>query len=130
MSERYYKSLLELRKVLDYDLLKEIERLVINRKNTKKWIKKFVWNKKLTYKETFHLKALNLNGNKIVGVGPLASLGQLQSLGLNGNQIVDVGPLASLGQLQKLCLHGNNIVEDHHSIKVLKRKGVEVYYFE
>ena len=53
MTEPYYKSLLELREVLSYDLLKEIDRLVINLKNTEKWIKKIVWNKKLTYKEIF-----------------------------------------------------------------------------
>ena len=73
MSEPYYKSLLELRKVLDYDLLKEIERLVINLKNTEKWIKKFARYKKITYKKTFHLKSLNLVENHIVDVLPVAS---------------------------------------------------------
>ena len=57
------------------------------------------------------LQVLDLSGNQITDVGPLAGLTNLQSLRLLSNQITDVGPLAGLTNLQSLNLFNNQIAD-------------------
>ena len=57
------------------------------------------------------LDTLDLHGNEIVDVGPLAPLTNLERLQLRGNEIVDVSPLAALTSLKSLGLFGNRIVD-------------------
>ena len=57
------------------------------------------------------LEWLGLFGNRIVNVGPLASLARLETLGLNFNEVVDVSPLAALTNLEALYVQGNEIVD-------------------
>ncbi len=57
------------------------------------------------------LEWLGLFGNKIVDVGPLASLIRLETLGLNSNEVVDASPLATLTNLEALYVQGNEIVD-------------------
>ncbi len=58
-----------------------------------------------------NLVKLNLSGNRISDVTPLANLTDLTLLGLNHNAIVDVSPLTTLTQLGYLGL-GNNTIFD------------------
>ena len=58
-----------------------------------------------------HLTVLYLCGNQIVDVAPLTTLVHLTSLGLSGNQIVDVAPLATLVNLTVLWLGENQIID-------------------
>ena len=50
-----------------------------------------------------------LTGNEIIDITPLAQLTQLRELGLNGNQISDISPLAGLTELRELGLSSNRI---------------------
>jgi hypothetical protein len=56
-----------------------------------------------------NLQDLDLHGNQISDITPLASLTSLQWLGLWGNQISDLSPLASLTNLWTLYLGFNQI---------------------
>ncbi len=55
------------------------------------------------------LQRLNLHGNAVSGLGPLAGLAQLSDLDASDNQIPDVGPLADLTSMMNLNLSGNAI---------------------
>ena len=57
------------------------------------------------------LKELDLSGNQIVHVTPLATLTGLKHLSLQNNQIVDFGPLKSLVQLTTIGLRYNQKVD-------------------
>ena len=57
------------------------------------------------------LTELDLTHNEIVELGPLAGLTALTSLDLWGNEIADVAPLAGLASLTELDLTRNEIVE-------------------
>lgn len=57
------------------------------------------------------LHRLNLQGNAVADLGPLAGLAQLSDLDASGNQISDVGPLADLVSMMNLNLSGNAIQE-------------------
>ena len=62
--------------------------------------------------ELLKVKSLDLTGNKIVDVTPLAALAalvNLTELHLDENEIVDVAPLAALVNLTELHLCGNQI---------------------
>ena len=65
------------------------------------------------------LSILNLNGNQISDVKPLASLTNLTDLNLSFNQISDVKPLANLTNLTELYLWDNQI-SDVKPLAVLK----------
>ena len=58
-----------------------------------------------------HLKTLHLLENKITDIRPLAGLVNLQILDLQRNRIVDITPLKGLTQLEKLYLNSNQIVD-------------------
>ena len=58
-----------------------------------------------------HLKTLHLLENKITDLRPLAGLVNLQILDLQRNRIVDITPLKELTQLEKLYLNDNQIVD-------------------
>lgn len=64
-----------------------------------------------------NLHTLNLSGNRIRKIEPLASLTRLESLFLSGNAIRNIGCLAALTDLRELDLSFNEIEE----ISVLKR---------
>ena len=53
------------------------------------------------------LKELHLNNNKIVDLGPLANMKELRSLVLQNNQITDLGPLEKLVSLKDLSIINN-----------------------
>ena len=55
------------------------------------------------------LTSLDLYGNQISDIKPLASLTNLTSLDLDANQISDIKPLASLTNLTNLSLIGNQL---------------------
>ena len=55
------------------------------------------------------LTEINLSGNEISDIKPLASLTNLTSLSLGANQISDIKPLASLTNLTSLSLSFNKI---------------------
>ena len=55
------------------------------------------------------LERLELNGNQISDISPLAGLINLERLELNGNQISDISPLAGLINLEGLELRQNQI---------------------
>ena len=57
------------------------------------------------------LDTLNLWGNQIVDLSPLAGLTQLTHLNLGHNQVVDVGALAGLTNLKWLSLWGNEVAD-------------------
>ena len=57
------------------------------------------------------LRVLDLSGNSIVSIAPLASLTGLEELHLDGNAIDDVSALAGLTALRVLDLSGNNIAD-------------------
>jgi hypothetical protein len=63
------------------------------------------------------LHRLNLQGNAVTDLGPLAGLIQLSDLDLSGNQIADMSPLADLTAMMNLNLSGNAI----HGIGALQR---------
>ncbi len=56
-----------------------------------------------------NLERLDLHGNRIKDMSPLANLVNLNSLFLSRNQIRDITPLANLINLEMLWLHGNQI---------------------
>jgi hypothetical protein len=62
-------------------------------------------------KELLKMNKLDLYGNQIVDVAPLATLVHLTVLYLCGNQIVDVAPLATLVNLTVLWLGENQIID-------------------
>ncbi len=63
------------------------------------------------------LHRLNLLGNSVTDLGPLASLVQLSDLDASDNQISDLGPLTDLTAMMNLNLSGNAI----QSIAALQR---------
>jgi hypothetical protein len=63
------------------------------------------------------LHRLNLQGNAVTNIGPLAGLVQLSDLDASDNQIADLGPLSDLTAMMNLNLSGNAI----QSIGALQR---------
>jgi hypothetical protein len=57
------------------------------------------------------LHRLNLQGNAVADISPLAYLAQLSDLDASGNLISDIGPLADLVNMMNLDLSGNAILE-------------------
>ncbi len=57
------------------------------------------------------LTNLDLGGQQLSDIGPIASLSQLTALNLSFNQIDDIRPLAQLQQLSFLLLAGNQIAD-------------------
>lgn len=57
------------------------------------------------------LHRLDVRGNAVTDLSPLAGLTQLSDLDASGNQISDVGPLADLVNMMNLNLGGNAILE-------------------
>lgn len=55
------------------------------------------------------LHRLNLPGNAVIDLGPLAVLVQLSELDVSGNRLSDVGPLADLTSMMNLNVSGNTI---------------------
>ena len=58
------------------------------------------------------LKRLDLSGNKLVDLSPLAALEELEELNASNNQITDVTPLASMTSLKKIDLSQNAIQDE------------------
>ena len=67
--------------------------------------------RRVTLSQASALRRLNLQGEEIVDVSPLAALTGLQRLVLDDNEIADVSPLASLTGLRYLFLEDNEIVD-------------------
>jgi hypothetical protein len=63
------------------------------------------------------LRRLNLQGNAVTDLGPLAGLIQLSDLDLSANQVAEVGPLADLTAMMNLNLSDNAI----HGVGALQR---------
>ncbi len=57
------------------------------------------------------LESLDLSDNSVVDLAPLAGLTSLRRLDLAGNRIDDLGPLAGLPALEVLLLDGNRVVD-------------------
>ena len=68
-------------------------------------------SRRVTLSQASALRRLNLGGEQIVDLSPLAALTGLQRLVLDDNDIADVGPLASLTGLRYLFLRDNDIVD-------------------
>lgn len=66
------------------------------------------------------LAALDLSGNAVADLSPIADLPRLQTLNLADNDITDVSPLAGLAALQYLDL-SDNAVEDVSPLRELTR---------
>ncbi len=62
------------------------------------------------------LHQLNLRGNAVTDLAPLAHLAQLSNLDVSDNQVSEVGPLANLVSMMNLDLRGNAI----HDISALQ----------
>jgi Leucine-rich repeat (LRR) protein len=73
--------------------------------------------KKLTF--------LNLSGNQIRNLTPLARLTSLQHLELAHNRIVDLAPLRALEKWQDLYLDGNQIADLKPLVEMAHPSGVE-----
>jgi internalin A len=58
-----------------------------------------------------NLASLDLTGNRISDLGPLAGLPKLAQLTLTGNEVADLSPLASLPVLTDLGLSGNQVTD-------------------
>ena len=71
---------------------------------------------------------LQLDGNQISDVSPLASLTNLTDLDLGNNQISDVSPLASLTNLTDLGLYDNPLSQESIDVHVpnFEARGVTV----
>ena len=54
---------------------------------------------------------LNLAGNRIEDLWPLAGVTALERLNLSDNRIADLWPLVGLGQLHRLDLSGSAVVD-------------------
>lgn len=82
------------------------------------------------------MQHLNLAGNNISSLIPLANLTKLRDLNLERNNINDITPLVENGGLGKgnvVRLKNNDLnltegSEDIQNIKILQDRGVEVYY--
>ena len=59
----------------------------------------------------WELESLDLSDNSVVDLAPLAGLTSLRRLDLAGNRIDDLGPLAGLPALEVLLLDGNRVVD-------------------
>ena len=78
------------------------------------------------------LRELDLAGNSIADVSPLAALTQLERLDLSHNAIRDLGPLLSntgLGAGDQLFLQGNPLSEEsiRDHVAELRSRGVRIY---
>lgn len=58
-----------------------------------------------------NLSLVNLTGNKVADIKPLAGLVKIQSLDLSSNAIIDISPLAKLVKLQYVQLEKNKIID-------------------
>jgi Leucine-rich repeat (LRR) protein len=65
------------------------------------------------------LKELNIFGNKVYDLSPLAELTKLEMLNLYNNEVVDLLPIENLTDLENLHLWSNNVEE----IKTLSKLG-------
>jgi Protein of unknown function (DUF1036)/Leucine Rich repeats (2 copies) len=84
-------------------------------------------NCKLADEKLSNLTELELIGNKIVDLQPLASLKKLTTLFLEDNQIVDVSPLANLTNLTSLRLGINKIVDVKPLAVLTKLKNLSLH---
>jgi hypothetical protein len=84
-------------------------------------------NCKLADAKLSSLSELELVGNKIVDLRPLASLKRLTTLLLDENQIVDVSPLANLTNLTSLRLSVNKIVDVKPLANLTKLKNLSLH---
>ena len=93
-------------------------------------------------KELTQLTNLDLSGNQISDVSPLAGLTKLTKLNLSNNNITDLTPLAELKKLEFLCLGEywvnpggaeileNNLITDLKPLTGLKNlKALTVYHY-
>ena len=60
-----------------------------------------------------HLETLRFWDNQIIDISPIAGLVNIKELWLNRNQIIDFTPLANLRKLQKLVIHDNPIPNEN-----------------
>ncbi|MDW7652385.1 MAG: leucine-rich repeat domain-containing protein [Bacillota bacterium] len=74
------------------------------------------------------LQSLNLKWNGISSVSPLRNLSGLTYLGLENNKISDISPLSGLTQLTRLNLGKNNI-RDISALRSLTRQQQLIIYF-
>jgi hypothetical protein len=84
-------------------------------------------NCKLADAKLSNLSELELVGNKIVDLRPLASLKRLTTLLLEDNQIIDVSPLANLTNLTSLRLGVNKIVDVKPLANLTKLKNLSLH---
>ncbi|XP_029910389.1 leucine-rich repeat-containing protein 61 [Myripristis murdjan] len=73
--------------------------------------------------ECINLERLDLSGNKITNLAPLASLRLLGVLNLSANRISNLEPLSSCDSLQSLNVAGNLIssIENLHCLQSLRK---------
>ncbi|XP_017341462.1 leucine-rich repeat-containing protein 61 isoform X1 [Ictalurus punctatus] len=73
--------------------------------------------------ECINLERLDLSGNNITNLAPLASLRLLLVLNLSANRISNIEPLSSCESLQSLNLAGNLIssIDGLHALKTLRK---------
>jgi Protein of unknown function (DUF1036) len=91
-------------------------------------LKKYATNNcKLADEKLRNLTELELVGNKIVDLRPLASLKRLTILFLKDNQIVDVSPLANLTNLTSLRLGINKIFDVKPLANLTKLKDLSLH---
>ncbi|RJO69017.1 MAG: M6 family metalloprotease domain-containing protein [Myxococcales bacterium] len=79
------------------------------------------------------LISLDLYGNQISDIGPLAGLTDLQNIYLHNNQIDNLGPLVAnlgIGEGDTVYLHNNrlNCLLQEDNIGQLQARGVNLYY--
>ncbi|KAF7702111.1 leucine-rich repeat-containing protein 61 isoform X1 [Silurus meridionalis] len=73
--------------------------------------------------ECINLERLDLSGNNITNLAPLASLRLLLVLNLSANRISNIEPLSSCESLQNLNMAGNLIssIDSLHALKTLRK---------
>jgi len=90
-----------------------------------------LWGNKITdispLADLKNLKNLNLRDNKIIDILPLAGLVNLTGLDLSSNNIVDISLLASLKNLKDLYLSGNNITDISSLASLVNLKSLSLW---
>jgi internalin A len=82
------------------------------------------------------LTRLDLSGNRIAGISPLAALSNLSWLQFSANLIADISPLvdnSGLGKGDEVWLEANSLdlsegSDDLENIRRLEARGVVVHY--
>ena len=72
---------------------------------------------------------LDLSGNQIKDISPIANLTNLEDLYLSYNQIEDISSIANLSNIKRLRLSNNQIREIPPEIQTLLEKNNVVFYF-